>query len=346
MVAAHDSNKQWPVRPAKLLQILIVALVACSYKNSGSSNYLEFGPETSISDIEDQIRSGADPNKLPPNGHPPLLLAVASKQLDLVGVLITAGAKVDVMDSYGRTPLMLAAFSGQPGIAEVLLANGAAVNATYGNFTALGYAISKSNSGLNTEDNYLKTEQILISRGAVFMAMKSKEGPARFWGFGSHFEQSFLRYAPSVLVAEAISQGASPVAEVSTAKHDPAGFPLYWASTFDRTQETRVLLAHGANPNQTSLGGKSALAAGAVNDSLGSAKLLLAAGAKVDLADSYGRTPLVWTAELETSIWSFSFWPMGRIQTRKTKWASAYCGKFCIRLTHMARKIGRKLYRY
>jgi ankyrin repeat protein len=78
-------------------------------------------------DIEELIRSGADPNRRDEavNGWTPLHHAVHKNQPAAVRALLAAGADVDRRAPNGLTPLGLAAAQGEAEIVEVLLDAGA-----------------------------------------------------------------------------------------------------------------------------------------------------------------------------------------------------------------------------
>lgn len=72
------------------------------------------------------IAAGADPNGRPVYGlYPPLLRAATLGEPDSIGVLLKAGARVDIESSDGTTALMMAARSGVPDSVKLLIAAGA-----------------------------------------------------------------------------------------------------------------------------------------------------------------------------------------------------------------------------
>jgi len=72
------------------------------------------------------IAAGADPNGRPVYDlYPPLLRAATLGEPDSIGVLLKAGARVDIESSDGTTALMMAARSGVPDSVKLLIAAGA-----------------------------------------------------------------------------------------------------------------------------------------------------------------------------------------------------------------------------
>ena len=58
------------------------------------------------------LRHGADPNEGHFAGLPPVILAAARQDVELVRLMIAKGADLGVRDRSGSTPLMWGAFSG------------------------------------------------------------------------------------------------------------------------------------------------------------------------------------------------------------------------------------------
>jgi uncharacterized protein len=78
---------------------------------------------------QDALRTGADPNARDPLGYPPLQLAAARGQVQMVELLLTAGADPLLPDTrMGASPLHKAAIGGVVEVAELLLARGAFID--------------------------------------------------------------------------------------------------------------------------------------------------------------------------------------------------------------------------
>ena len=71
------------------------------------------------------LLAGADPNVVGADWRAPLHHAVLLGRLDMVTVLVRAGARVDWQDADKVTPLILAAHGNYPEIAEYLILAGA-----------------------------------------------------------------------------------------------------------------------------------------------------------------------------------------------------------------------------
>lgn len=75
------------------------------------------------------LESGADPNLVVrsrrAHGWTPLFAATVAGRLEVIRLLLAAGAEVDVADDHGRTPLLYAALHGQSAAALLLVRGGA-----------------------------------------------------------------------------------------------------------------------------------------------------------------------------------------------------------------------------
>jgi ankyrin repeat protein len=87
------------------------------------------GATLSVGDAADMVRlllaHGADPNGCAQNGYTPLMCAATDGDAASAGMLIRAGARVDVRDRDGNTALALARELGHDEVVRLLLAAGA-----------------------------------------------------------------------------------------------------------------------------------------------------------------------------------------------------------------------------
>lgn len=93
-------------------------------------------PSTAAAKAEILLKAGADPNARTDTGQRSVLhLAVFGGSLDLIKMLLAAGADLEALDDYGRTPLVQACMSSplwpegrQEELVRLLLDSGAEVN--------------------------------------------------------------------------------------------------------------------------------------------------------------------------------------------------------------------------
>jgi len=118
------------------------------------------------------LAAGAHPNVAMDTGMTPLALACQSGNADLVKELLKAGADVNQTLAGGETPLMMAARTGSVPVLTLLLAKGAPVDAREKRrgTTALMWAAASSNAD---------AVRFLISKGADVSARSGTTAPGR-----------------------------------------------------------------------------------------------------------------------------------------------------------------------
>jgi uncharacterized protein len=247
----------------------------------------------------------------------PLLYATRAGNLDLVKLLIASGADVNQPDANNTSPLLLALIDGHLDVAAFLLTKGADPNITdgFGRGGLFG-AVDTRNAGYyanplageNKTDSLDLMEQ-LLKRGANPNAQTTAVVPEPGWqqtdGSWVNFtgQTPFLRAALSGDIKAMrllLSHGADPniaTREGTTALMAAAGINYVVGRTYLHTGEesleaVKLCLELGANVNaQNSLG--FAAAHGAANRGANDILRLLAdKGARLDVKDKEGRTPL------------------------------------------------------
>ena len=118
------------------------------------------------------ISAKANPNSLTDTGVTPLSLACENGNPDVVRALLKAGADANQTLTNGETPLMMAARTGRVQILEVLLASGVDINAKekLRGTTALMWAAANSNP---------EAVKFLVSKGADINVRSATTPPGR-----------------------------------------------------------------------------------------------------------------------------------------------------------------------
>ena len=199
------------------------------------------------------IAAGAVPDASNELGVTPLYLACENGNAPVVRVLLAAGATPHAVLPSGETALMTAARAGSVGAVRALLAHGADVQAREGTEeqTALMWAASQRHAGV---------VEALLAAGADVHA------------------RSRIRPVVTAHSARTSSEGAVVVVE-------EGGFtPLLFAARSGDLTSAELLLAAGADPNDTAPAGTSALVVAAHSGHRTVAELLLAAGADPNAA--------------------------------------------------------------
>lgn len=223
---------------------------------------------------------------LPPGGLTPLLFAARQGCVDCIGVLLKAGANIDVIDPDRQSALVLALINGHFDVAGALIDSGIDVNAAdkVGR-TALWAAVdahtvpaSNRPAPRETDDTLSSLDVIrkLLDKGAAVDAAIREQIPYR----------------------TKLDRGGDGVLTGGTT-------PLIRAAKAGDVAVIRLLLEKGANPKATTRNGVSPVMMAAnvgareedmtgrnktQREAIESIGLLLAAGADVNGADTQGRT--------------------------------------------------------
>lgn len=211
------------------------------------------------------------------DGHTPLWYALLKGHLEIMELLLGAGADVEESDRGGQTPLSWAADGGIDAIIQKLVDHGADVNQVD--------ADSRTPLYRAAFNGHATTASILIERGArVNLASQSGWTPLMMAAERGH----------EATVQELLDAGAD-VCQV-----DNSGYcALSRAASAGRGRygTMKQLLAHGAEVDRPSSQKKTPLSWAAEKGHEDVVELLLDNGAEVDHIDSRNRTPLLWAAE-------------------------------------------------
>ena len=243
------------------------------------------GPEAGTSaDGEDKEAASA-----PSIGSEALFTAIEKSDVEMVRLLVEAGADVNAAEGFGRsTPLLDAVEQSDVEIVRLLLEAGADVNAPagFGGNTALHEAV---------ENGDAEMVKILVAAGANVEA------------------EGFMRRTPLSLAAEEgateivqILLGPGPVADTSEDGEDKkppsqsaiGSEPLFTAIEKGDVEMVRLLVEAGADVNAAEgFGGNTPLHEAVEKGDAEMVKILVAAGADVEAEGFMSRTPLSLAAE-------------------------------------------------
>ena len=259
-------------------------------------------------------------------GMTALLYAARDGRLTAARQLIDAGADLELPDANGIRPLLMAALNNQMDVARLLIAKKANVNADdFWGRTPLWAAVEYRNLDMNNvqvetpTDNGVNRAPILvfikelIDAGANVNARTRELPPSRRWLYSLNDvswvdftgQTPFLRAAFSGDTATMkllVQHGADPNLPTlagTTPLMAAAGVNWTVAQTYTESPQALIdavnlCLELGADVNATNSMGLTALLGAANRGSNDLIELLVKRGARLDVQDKEGRTPLRW----------------------------------------------------
>jgi uncharacterized protein len=261
------------------------------------------------------IEAGADPNEKLPLGRTPLMVASRTGNVEAMTVLIDQGADVNAKETQrGTTPLMWAADEGHENAVKLLIDRGADIKARSnpaprGRGPALGKAndprkaVAAQGAAL-AAGNALDLGQIRAAAEGGNAQGRGARGGGR--GAGGGRNGGAGRGGAAVAdgnVPDDAAFGDDAAAAVGFVRNRQqpndggALTPLIYAARANDLESVKVLLAAGADINQTSGYGWSPLLVAAQNRYYKLGAYLLEHGADPNLAHKGGWTPLYLTTD-------------------------------------------------
>ncbi len=256
-----------------------------------------------------------------PGGMSALLYAARDGRLDSAKLLVTAKADLNQTEANGVTPLLMAITNDHGDVARFLLDQGAGVNtADWWGRTPLWAAVELRDRDFGRGSEHdIDREAILdliktmIERGADVNARIKEYPPIRRWIMPLNDiswvdftgQTPFLRAALSgdiTVMRLLLAKGADPNIPTfagTTALMAAAG--VNWAEnqTYTESKESlmealKLCFEKGADVNAKNSMGITAVIGAANRGSDEMIEFLVQHGAKLDVKDNEGRTPLVW----------------------------------------------------
>jgi ankyrin repeat protein len=237
--------------------------------------------------VKTALDSGIDPNVTREKGTPKynneikrgtnligltaLMYAAINNHIEIVKLLINAGASIEQKASDGSTALYLATQFGYPQIVKLLLDSGANPNIVNKNGTsALAAAVSAGNTDL---------VQLLITVKSD-LGWRDKEGKNLLM---------FIRDGDTNTAKLLIDNGV----DVNCTDNDGMTVLMYASMKKKNEEVVKLLLKSGANPNTIKGGGYTALMQAITNYNYETVKALIAAGTDLSIVNSRGETALI-----------------------------------------------------
>lgn len=240
--------------------LLLLATAAAFAAPAVDTRVMEAARNGDTSSIKSLLKQRVDVNAPDADGTTALIYAAHHNDLDAVNLLIAAGANVKAANRYNVTALSEAAGAGNGEMIEALLKAGADPNATVGEGETALMAASRAGS--------VRGVQALLARGANVKAKDAYRGEtALMW---------------------AVAENHADIAKILI----DAGSDVNARSTFYDYSFRKV--ASGGTQAILFRGGLTPLIFAARQGAIESAKVLIAAGADLNLGEpDYGFTPLL-----------------------------------------------------
>ena len=271
---------------------------------------LDQGPRRSVK------TSVQDARQIDAGGSTALLFAAQAGDAESASLLVRAGASVNDTAADGNSALVLATFAGHPDVARVLIDAGADPDAAGAGYSALHAAALRGD---------LATVKALVAKGANPNPLLTKGSPVRRFGSQWALPTPFTGATPLLVAATYVeveivrallAAGARPSIALPnglTPLHAAAGVPVEketrpsdlvrWnvvdsdTPTIPRAEPdvvelTRLLLDAGADVNQATGAGDTALHGAAAAGMTMVIQLLADRGASLEALNQAGQTPL------------------------------------------------------
>ena len=285
-----------------LLAVLTLSVPTAA--GAGAANPLiEAVKSADTESVRALLAQGVDVNAPQGDGATALHWAAHRNDLETVGVLLGAGADANAANDLGATPLWLASLSGSGAMVERLLEAGADPNATLSSGETPLMSAARAGSA--------DAVRLLLARSADVNATEGFRGQtALMWAVAQQHAdvaRTLIAHGADVHARSAVWHQLENTAGNTNASGDfemahGGSTPLLFAARQGDIETARVLLAAGADVNDTAAAGTSVLVQ-AVHSGHGAlAAYLLDEGAEPNAADA-GYTALhaaVLRADLET----------------------------------------------
>jgi len=249
---------------------------------------------TAIAMIDKRV----DVNATESDGTTALHWAVQHGDLDLVQRLLRAGANVKARNDYGSTPMSEAAVLGRVPILDALLKAGADVESPNADGQTALMVVARTSQ--------VDAARLLIARGAKVNAVEKWRGQtALMWAVAQNqpaMVKELIAHGADVNARSTVTEWQRQVTAEPRAIYRPAGglTPLLYAAREGCAECARLLVEAGADINLADPENISPLLMAVMNGRFDTASYLIKKGASPNRWDFWGRGPLYAAVDLNT----------------------------------------------
>jgi uncharacterized protein len=244
------------------------------------------------------IAQRADVNATETDGTTPLHWAVHHGDLELTQRLIRAGAKVNVRNDYGSSPMSEAAILGRADLLDALLKAGADVESPNGDGQTALMVVARTSR--------VDAARLLLKSGAKVNTVEQWRGQtALMWAVAQKqpaMVAELVKAGADVNARSTVNNWERQVTAEPRAIYRPAGglTPLLYAAREGCAECARLLVDAGADLNLADPENVSPLLMAVINAQWDTAQYLIKKGANPNKWDFWGRAPLYAAVDLHT----------------------------------------------
>jgi ankyrin repeat protein len=265
-----------------------------------------------VAAVRSLLQQKVDVNEPGKDGTPALHWMVRVDDIETVQLLIRAGADVKLADRYGVTPLYLACANGNAPMIKLLIDSGADPNTVdptgetalmtavrIGNLDAVKVLLDRGAKVDTTDPTFQQTALMIATRenhsDVVRLLVERGADVNTQTRTGATPGWVLPNSVPGFGHGVGIIRGGLPE-DRGSRYFTPGGLtPLLYAARDGRLEPAKILLAAGAKLEQTDPNGITPLLMSISNNHPEVARFFIDKGAKINVTDWYGRTPL-WTS--------------------------------------------------